>query len=113
MNDKEYVSSLKSMSNQELIDALAEFAPDGYVEDLWIATLKEVSKRMGAKLNLFDAWEDECPLAEATAPHGRLIDADSHKETLDDNLESMGPIIAPDGSRWFQDIDKQGWTEGK
>ena len=57
MTDKEYVDSLKGMSNQELIDALAEFGVDGYVEDLWIATLKEVSKRMGAKLKLYDAWE--------------------------------------------------------
>ena len=57
MTDREYVDSLKIMSNQELIDALAEFGVDGYVEDLWVATLKEVSKRMGVKLNLYDAWD--------------------------------------------------------
>ena len=59
MTDKEYVNSLKTMSNQELIDAMAEFGVDGYIEDLWIATLKEVSKRMGAKLDLYDVWETE------------------------------------------------------
>lgn len=58
MTDKEYVSSLKSMSNQELIDALADFSVDGYIEDLWIATLKEVSKRMDTKLKWNDVWEE-------------------------------------------------------
>ena len=26
-------------------------------------------------------------------------------------LRPSGPIIGPDGSRWFQDADGQGWTE--
>lgn len=62
-----------------------------------------------------DVWETELEgeVVEVPTPHGRLIDADAHKETLNDNLRPMEPIIAPDGSRWFQDIDKQGWTEGK
>ena len=30
---------------------------------------------------------------------------------LDDNLRPMGPVTGPDGAKWIQDTDKQGWTE--
>ena len=61
MRDAEYVATIGSLSNQELIEALANFNPDGYVEDLWVVTLKEVAKRLPnvdfSKLNLTDVWE--------------------------------------------------------
>ena len=50
MTDKEYIANIKNVSSKELIDDLIYYGVDNYYYDLWKATLKEVARRLGIKV---------------------------------------------------------------
>lgn len=91
-----------------------------WLDDLTIKGLNDQVDNLNKKVDKhfrwsLGVWNDISVLADPKLKEeAKEIEEsiDTVPVELDDNLRPMGPIVGPDGSRWFKDTDEQGWTEG-